>query len=127
MVADMLSKNPHALRQTITFQGVHCMESSDGDDIMIAFALVRCKFVLIFLDHFNQQNEQSEGILKKWVNDVNVYLKDFKVVDRKDPFGLPLAVVNYDYPLDNVLPMLNSSRFDFDMTSFYVSGIIIPL
>ena len=49
------------------------------------------------------------------------------MVDRKDPFGLPLAVVNEDYPLDNVLQMLNSSQFDFDMTSFYVSGIIIPL
>ena len=86
-----------------------------------------CIVTLIILDHFNQQNEQSERILKAWVNDVNIYLKDFKVVDRKDLFGLPLAVVNEDYPLDNVLQMLNSSQFDFDMTSFYVSGIIIPL
>ena len=43
MVADMLNQNPHAVPQTITFQGVHCMESGDGN--MIVFALVRCKFV----------------------------------------------------------------------------------
>ena len=49
------------------------------------------------------------------------------MVDRKDPFNLQLAVVNDDYPLDDVLVMLNSTRFSFDITSFYVSGTIVYL
>ena len=39
MVAEMLQKSPRAIPQTINFQGVRCMEGSDGNIIM--FVLVR--------------------------------------------------------------------------------------
>ena len=65
--------------------------------------------------------------MKNWVDTVNDYLKDFKVVDRTDPFNLQLAVVNSNYPLDDAFMILNNTEFSFDVTSFYVSGIIIHL
>lgn len=49
------------------------------------------------------------------------------MVDRKDPFNLPLAVVTGDYPLDDVLSKLNETSFSFAFNRFYVSGIIIHL
>lgn len=125
MVAEMLRKSPQAIPQTIHFQGVQCMEGSDGNIIM--FVLVR-KFSLRCVDmQFNQQNEGSETVLKDWVSNVNAYLEDFEVVDRKDPFNLQLAIVSNDYPMDGVLTMLNTTQFSFDITSFYVSGTIIYL
>ena len=39
MVAEMLQQHPHAIPQSIRFQGVRCMEGSDGNIIM--FMLVR--------------------------------------------------------------------------------------
>lgn len=57
MVAEMLRKSPQAIPQTIHFQGVQCMEGSDGNIIM---------FVL---------NEGSETVLKDWVSNVNAYLE----------------------------------------------------
>lgn len=48
-----------------------------------------------------------------------------EVVDRKDAFNLPLAVVTDKYPLNDVLRLNTTFSFDFD--SFYVSGIIIRL
>ena len=76
---------------------------------------------------FNQQNERSEVLLKDWVSNVNTYLEDVEVVDRRDPFNLQLAIVNDNYPMDDVLTMLNNTQFSFDITSFYVSGTIIYL
>lgn len=83
------------------------------------------KFILLC---DNLQAETSETILKAVVSDVNTYLRGhIERVDRKDPFNLPLAVVNDDYPLDEVLPKLNNTSFDFNFNRFYVSGVIIHL
>jgi len=67
--------------------------------------------------------------LRNWVKNINEYLQShgIKVVDRKDPFNLQLAVVTDSYPLDDVLSKLNETSFNFDFNRFYVSGVIIDL
>lgn len=52
---------------------------------------------------------------------------DVTVIDREDPFNLQLAIVNDNYPLDDVLTKLNNTSFYFEFNRFYVSGILIHL
>lgn len=50
-----------------------------------------------------------------------------EVVHRSDPFGLQLALVNDDYPLNDTLAILNNISFNFEFNRFFVSGVIIHL
>lgn len=110
IIAESLQTHPGATPQSLTYHGAECMESSDGIIIMLML------------------NGSSQEFLKKWINNVSTYLESkVEVVHRSDPFGLQLALVNDDYPLDDALAILNNISFNFEFNRFFVSGVIIHL